>query len=428
MEKRFGGLWRHPDFMKLWSGQTISVFGSNITREGLPYAAVLVLAATPFQMGLLLASSALPVVLVGLMAGVWVDRLRRRPVMIIADLIRAVLVGSIPVAAFLGALGMAQLYVVAFLVGLLTVFFEVANHAYLPGLVEREHLVEANSKLGASSSIAEIGGPPLAGVLVQFLTAPIAIIIDAVSFVVSALLLGLIRRPEAAPDQPEQRPKIWPEIAEGLRLVRHTPILRALMIYTVCASFFGTFFGAFYALYALNELKLEPWIVGILVGLGGIGSLAGAALAGPVLRRFGLGRTMLWTLVLGHFLQILTPLAFGPKPVVILCMLLPQLFADGIYTIFLINELSLRQTIVPDRLLGRANASVQFLVGGVSLVGPLVAGLLGNLIGIRLCLLIAVIGFCLSTLPVIFSPIRHLRDFPAPAEEAEAAEAVTTSN
>ena len=202
MEKRFGGLWRHPDFMKLWSGQTISVFGSNITREGLPYAAVLVLAATPFQMGLLLASSALPVVLVGLMAGVWVDRLRRRPVMIIAVLIRAVLVGSIPVAAFLGALGMAQLYVVAFLVGLLTVFFEVANHAYLPGLVEREHLVEANSKLGASSSIAEIGGPPLAGVLVQFLTAPIAIIIDAVSFVISALLLGLIRRPEAALAQP----------------------------------------------------------------------------------------------------------------------------------------------------------------------------------------------------------------------------------
>ncbi len=415
--KNKAGLWRQPDFMKLWAGQTISVLGSNISREGLPYVAVLVLAATPFQMGILLAMGALPVLLVGLIAGVRVDRVRRRPVMILADIGRAFLVGSIPVAAILGVLGLTQLYIVTLLAGLLTVFFEVANRAYLPGLVQREHLLEANSKLGASEAIAEIGGPPLAGVLVQVLTAPLAIAFDALSFLASAGSLSLIRRPEAAPPRPEKAQKVWSQIQEGLSLTLGQPILRALVLCTVLSSFFGSFIGALYALYSLNELGLSPAIVGLLVGAGGIGSLIGAVLAGPAVRRFGLGPTLIGASLLGHICHLGIPLAGGPVWFIILCFVVAQLLGDSLMTIFLINEISLRQTITPDRLLGRANASLQFMAGAASLVGPLVAGLLGNLLGLRLTLLIAVIGLMLSIVPLFLSPVRHLHSFPASSEE-----------
>jgi MFS family permease len=407
-----GSLWQQRDFLKLWSGQTVSVFGSNITREGLPYAAILVLGATPVEMGLLVAARALPILLVGLIAGVWVDRLRRRPVMIVTDVGRAVLIGSIPVAALFGLLSMVQLYVVTLLAGLLTVFFDVANQAYLPSLVEREHVLEANSKLGASASIAEIGGPPLTGLLVQVISAPFAIALDAVSFLVSALLVRRIQHREEPPPPPEQRQKIWLEIKEGLRLVLQQPILRALMWYTIIFYFFVSFFSAFYVLYALNELKMEPGLVGLLIGLGGIGAMVGAVMAGRVARRFGLGKTLLWSMGIYSLLQLAIPLAGGSLAIVIGCYATAQLFGDTALTIFFINEVSLRQTIIPDRLLGRANASIQFLIGAVMLVGPLVAGPAGYLLGLRLTLFIAGLGLFTSIIPLFLSPVRHLHKWP----------------
>ena len=228
MRFRLTGLWRHPDFVKLWTGQTISLIGSQVTFLALPLTAVLVLNATPAQMGFLTAAGAIPSLLVGLFAGVWVDRHRRRPILIAADLGRAALLLLIPVAALLGVLRIEYLYIVAFLVGTLGLFFEVAHHSFLPSLVGREQLVEGNSKLEISDSVAEIVGPGLAGGLVQLVTAPIAIAVDAISFLISALFLGLIRTPEPAPKPPDEQQNIFGEVVEGLALVSGNALLRAI--------------------------------------------------------------------------------------------------------------------------------------------------------------------------------------------------------
>src|SRR5437763_5254338 len=227
MQLRLTGLWRNADFVKLWIGQTISHAGSGITGVALPLTAVLVLSATPVQMGILNALDGLAVLLIGLFAGVWVDRLRRRPVLIATDLGRALLLGSIPLAAFLHLLRIEQLYIVGALTAILTVFFNVADESFLPALLPQQDLVEGNSKLGASDSLAEISGPAVAGPLVQVLGGPVAILFDAVSFLCSALCIGLIRKPEP-PQSTAQQQSFWLEITEGLRLIMGNPLLRAL--------------------------------------------------------------------------------------------------------------------------------------------------------------------------------------------------------
>ncbi|MEI7555420.1 MFS transporter [Candidatus Chlorohelix sp.] len=417
MKIHLSGLWRKPDFMKLWTGQMISEFGSRITREGLPYAAVLVLAASPAELGFLTALTALPVLLVGLIAGVLVDRVKRRPVMIWCDIGRFLLVGSIPVAALFGLLTMWQLYVVALLVGTFTIFFEVASQSYLPSLVERENLVEGNSKLGASSSLAEICGPPLAGVLVQTLTAPIAMAFDAISYLFSALGVGLIRKPETKSISAHHEFNFWREVREGLAVVLSNPYLRPLAINSAISNFFGSFIGTFYVYYAVNDLKLEPGILGFIIGLGGIGALLGTLLATPTLKRLGLGNSLLVALFLGKLVPFLIPLAGGLPWLVIVCMALPQLLGDATMMVFLIHSTSLCQSVVPDRLLGRANASMQFLIGAISPIGPLAAGFLGSWLGVRLTLLIALVGMLSGGLAVIFSPLRTLREFPTMQQE-----------
>lgn len=400
--------------MKLWAAQTISAFGSRITREGLPLAAVLTLAASPGEMGLLIAIGAAPVVIVGLFAGVWVDRLRRRPILVAADLGRAFLLATIPLAALLGRLTIEHLYVVIALTGVLTVFFEVADNAYLPVLVSREHLVEGNSKLSATDSVAEVGGPALAGLLVQALTAPFAILFDAISFIFSALFLGAIRRPEPPP-QPQEQPNVWREIGQGLRLVVGNRILRALAGSQATGTFFGSFFGTLYGLYVVRTLGVPPGWYGILVGMGGIGGLLGALLAGRIVKRFGLGRTLIASLLAGHLLELAVPLAGGPLFVTIPLLMVVQLVADCLFTVHFIHETTLRQTIVPDDLLGRANASTGFLAGALTPLGALLAGALAEVTDPRLTLLIAVIGMATSSLWLIFSPIPSLRHHTAAA-------------
>ncbi|HEY7124699.1 MAG TPA: MFS transporter [Ktedonobacterales bacterium] len=414
---KLNGLWREPDFLKLWTGQTISKFGSYISGVALPLTALLVLAATPVQMGILVALEGAPVLLVGLFAGVWVDRLRRRPILIACDLGRALLLGSIPLAAALGVLRMEQLYLVAALAGIFTVFFDIANQSYLPALVERERLVEANSKLGSSDSLAEISGPALGGGLVQVLTAPFAIVIDALSFLGSALCVGAIRKPEAPSAPLEERQNVWREIVEGMGLVTRQPVLRALMGGMCTFEFFGGFFGTLYTLYAVRDLHMPPALVGALVGLGGVGALLGSFVVGWVVRRLGVGRALIGAMLFAATLQLLIPLARGPLALAVLMMAIPQVVGDIGWAVFLIGEVSLRQSVIPDRLLGRANASMQFFTRGVSPLGALLGGALGALIGARFTLLIAVCGILLGSLWLIFSPIRGLREHPAPAEE-----------
>jgi Na+/melibiose symporter-like transporter len=287
MRRHLTGLWKNSDFVKLWLGQTVSNFGSGITGIALPLTAVLVLAATPAPMGILGAVDGVSVLLIGLLAGVWVDRVRRRPLMIATDLGRAFVLSTIPLAALFGVLGLGQLYIVAALAGMLTVIFNVASPAFLPSLIPQESLIEGNSKLGMSDSLAEIGGPAVAGPLVQLISAPFAILFDALSFLFSACCLGLIHTKEPPPAQ-EQRKSLWYDLVEGLHLVLKNPLLRALAASAGIFSLFGNFVGALYALYVIRQLSAPPIFLGLLVATGGVSALVGAFVAERVIERFGL--------------------------------------------------------------------------------------------------------------------------------------------
>lgn len=412
MGLRLAGLWRNPDFARLWVAHTVSSLGTGITSQALPFTAILVLGASAGDMGLLAAASQLPFVFVTLFAGVWVDRLRRRPILIAADIGRAALLFTIPVAAVVGVLSLGQLFVVAMLVESLTLCFAVAYRSYLPALVQRERLVEANSKLSASGSVAEISGPALGGVLVQWLTAPFAILFDAASFLFSALFLGAIRTSEPPPRPAEERQGVRSEIVEGLQAVLRNPVLRALAACSGTFTFFGNFFHALYVLYAVRDHGMPPGIVGVLVGAGGIGALVGAFLVGPVTRRFGVGPTLMVSLTFSALVGSSILLVSGPLPLSIAVFFAAQLVGDVAIAIYLINDMSLRQAMSPDRLLGRVNASMAFLVGGLGPVGAVLGGVLGELIGARLALAIAVVAISLAPLWLFFSPARTLRELP----------------
>ena len=397
--------------MRLWLGQAVSEFGSVVTRDALPLVAVLTLQATPAQMGLLAALGMLPAFLIGLPAGAWVDRRRRRPIMIASDLTRAALLASIPAAFVLGALRIEQLYVVALLAGALDILFDTAYQSYLPSLVERENLVEGNSKLGATESIAEIGGSALAGALVQILSAPMTILIDAVSFLASVISVALIRKPEARP-QPSGPPNLRQEIVAGIGFVARQPLLRALVGAMATRAFFGNFYAALYSLYALRELNLTPAILGLLIASGGLGSLFGALLTQRAARRFGLGRALVGGMLVSELLGLLTPLAGGPLWLAAAMLWVPQFFGDASSTVFSIHATSLRQTITPDHLLGRMNATINFVLGSVATVGVLVGGLLGDVLGLRPAVWIAALGSGLAVAWLIASPLGSLHGMP----------------
>ncbi|HEX8036767.1 MAG TPA: MFS transporter, partial [Ktedonobacterales bacterium] len=377
--------------------------------------AVLTLAATPAEMGVLAAHGSLPVLLIGLPAGAWVDRLRRRPLLIAADVGRALLLFSIPIAALLHALRIEHLYLVAVLAGALTVFFDAADPAFLPAIVPPERLVEGNAKLGASDSLAEIAGPSLAGGLVHWLSAPIALAIDAATFIFSALCLAAIRTPEPAPArQAEQRQSIGSEIVDGLRVVLRQPLLRALAGTMATFTFFGNFIGTLYSIYLLRVLQVPTAVVGVLVGLGGVGALVGALLVEPVARRFGLGKTLIAAMAFYGCTGLLIPLAGGPPFIAVGMLAIGQLVGDVAIAVYLINDVSLRQSVIPSSMLGRANASMQVLERGIGPLGALLAGLLGGsiLLGMRGTILIGVLGVIASSLWLVFSPVRtlHIRE------------------
>lgn len=402
------GLWKDSDFVKLWLGRTVSHFGSGITGIALPLTAVLILGATPAQMGILAALDGVSVLVIGLLAGVWVDRVRRRPLLIATDLGRAVVLSTIPLAALLGVLRIGQLYLVAALAGMLTVIFNVASAAFLPSLIPQGSLVEGNSKLAMSDSLAEIGGPAVAGPLVQLISAPLAIIFDALSFLFSACSLGLIGKPEPPPAARGQSQSIWSDLVEGLRMVLKNPLLRTLAGSAGIFSLFGNFIGALYALYVIRQLGAPPIFVGLLIATGGVSALAGAFLAERVVQRFGLGRTVAVGLFMYGATGLLIPLAGGSVALALSLLFLSQLIGDASVSIYLIAEMSLRQSLVPANLLGRTNASIQFLSQGIAPVGALLAGTLGGLIGLRLTILIGVLGVMLAGTWLLLSAVRKV--------------------
>lgn len=414
MSARIPGLWRHSDFLKLWAGETVSQFGSLIGGMALQFAAILVLGASPIQIALLAIASRLPAFLAGPLAGAWVDRLRRRPIMIVADCGRALFLATIPAASLLGALRIEQLYAVAVVDGILTTFFDVAYQSYLPTLVTRDQLVEGNSKLAATASIAEIGGFGIAGWLVQLVTAPLAILVDATSFVASALAVWLIRAPESPPRSAEAHRSLWREAREGLLVVTGDPYLRAMAVTTVMFELSFQIVGAVINLYGLRELGFSPGVLGAIYGVGGASSLIGSLLAAPVAQRLGTGRAM----VAGVFMMGLSilwlPLAPGPTIVGALFLAAQQLFGDGCYMVYDINQISVRQAITPDRLLGRVNATVRVGGLGAMLLGALIGGVLGDTFGLRTALVVGGVGTILGAVWLGRSPVRSLRGTPEP--------------
>jgi MFS family permease len=418
-----GSLWRDRNFVALWSASTISVFGSLITRTALPFAAILVLGAGPLEISALRSAELIAALIVGLVAGAWVDRLRRRQIMIWADIGRAAILATIPIAfiaGILGVVGMPLLLVVTFAAALLTTFFDVADNAYLPTIVPRERLVGANSALTATGSIAEFSSFGIGGFLIQIFTAPIAIAIDAVTFIVSALLLGTIRRREPPPKPKAEREPVLREIRDGMRIVARSPVLRALAFSHGGTHVLWGVFGTGYLLFATQDLQLGPAAIGVIAGLGGIGSLAGSAMAPRLVRRYGIGRTILFGMLGFTLGNTLIPLAPG-SPVgaevgAILVgaafLVVQQLFGDAFATVYEITEVSLVQASVDDRILGRVNATIHTFTTLLTLAGAIGGGLIAAAWGLRAAFAVGLLGGVASMVVVWFSPVRFIRDAP----------------
>jgi MFS family permease len=421
-------LWRQRDFMKLWTGQSISQFGDEITLLAIPLLAINTLGAGPLEMGIFGVVRFLPWIFFTLPAGVWVDRMRRRPILIGADLARAALLGSIPLAFVGDWLTLIQVYVVAFAAGTLEVFFDVAYQSYLPSLVERDELVEGNSKLELSRAGSSVVGPTVAGFLIEAIRAPFAIAFDALSYLGAALFIGLIRRtePEPAKHDPAdgKRPTMWQEARAGIGYVFANPYLRSIAACTGTANLFGNVSGAVLILYIAREdgLNLSAGTIGLIFALGNVGVILGALTGGRVAKAIGVGPTIIASAVLAGAAAFAVPLAPREDPFWVL--VIGGVFLGYGVVAYNVNQVGLRQAITPDRMLGRMNATMRLIVWGTIPVGALIGGVLGSVLsnafgtaeGLQIVLWLAAIGGSLAFLPVLFSPVRTLREIPAQAE------------
>ena len=407
-------LWRHRDFVKLWSAQTISQFGDEVTGLALPLVAIITLGASPLEIGLLGTFQFLPFILLTIPAGVWVDRMRRKPVLIGADIGRALLLTSIPVAFIGGWLSIPQLYFVGFMVGCLEVFFDIAYQSYLPAVIEREQLTEGNAKLELSSSASSVIGPGVAGFLVELVRAPFAILFDALSYLGAVVMLLIIRRPEVPPAPHDAatgpRPSMRTEAIEGLRYVLGHRYLRSIAACTGTLNLFGNIGGVILLIYIINELGITAGTVGIIFAIANLGVLFGALTAERLARWIGIGPTIVWSAFISAFALI--PVAIAPREAPV-----PFLVASGVIgaataVIYNVNQVSLRQAITPERMLGRMNATMRFVVWGTIPIGSIVGGFLGGLIGLQATIWVGAIGSFLGFLPVFFSQVRTLRRIP----------------
>lgn len=417
---RLTGLWRNRDFVHLWGAATISTYGTLVTRTALPFVAILLLDASAADISLLVITELLPGFLLGLVAGAWVDRARRRPIMIAADLARGVLLLTIPLAALAGVLGFAQLYVVAALVSALSVFFDVAYQSSLPSIVRHDELIEANSKISAAGSVAEAAAFSSGGWLVQLLSAPLAVLVDAATFFASA---GLIARIPSAEEAPAARvdgvgaSSLRDEVLDGLRAVWRVPLLRGLVIAATGQNLAYGFIGTVYLLYVNQEVGFSPGILGLIFAVGGVSSFLGAMIAGRM-HHLGIGAVMIGSLLLAALGEAFTPLATAANAVGIAFLVSQQLLGDAALTVFEINQVSLRQAIAPPDVIGRVNASVRVGEFGALLAGTIAGGVLGEVIGLRGTLWFGVAATVLAALALALSPVRDVKRLPALPLEA----------
>ncbi|WP_239677268.1 MFS transporter [Natronosporangium hydrolyticum] len=406
------GLLADPDYRRLFASTSVSQFGFQITQLALPLVAIMALAASPFQVGLLTALSTASFLLLGLPAGAWVDRWRRRTVLIVGDLGRAVVLITVPVAWWAGVLTMSQLYVVAFLLGTFTVFFDVAYQSYLPHLVGRPNLVEGNSKLESVRALAQLGGPALAGQLIRWLTAPVALLLDAVAMAASAIFVARIRKPEPKP-APRPDAHLLREIGEGLRFVLGHRLLRPIAATTGTANLFGAAAMAVTLLFLERELGLNAGTIGLVITVASGGGLLGAIYARRLAGRFGQGPTIWAAIAFTAPFQLLMPLVAAPGWRLWVAAAGGFVASFGV-VVYNVTQVSFRQSITPDALLGRMNATIRFLVWGTLPIGGLLGGVLGELLGIRGALLAATVASCFAFLPAFCSPLRGMRRLPEP--------------
>ncbi|HEY8453889.1 MAG: MFS transporter [Micromonosporaceae bacterium] len=409
------GLLHDHDYRQLFAATTVSQFGFHITQLALPLVAIVTLGARPFEVGLLASLETLPFLLVGLPAGAWVDRVRRRSVLIAGDLGRAALLATIPLAWWQGVLTIWQLYAVGFLVGVLTVFFDVAYQSYLPHLVGRDNLVEGNARLESMRAVAQLGGPALAGQLIRLLTAPVALLLDALGMLASALFVVRIRKREP---KPERRPdaNLLREIGEGLRFVLGHRLLRAIAACTGSFNLFAGAYGAMLIVFLQRVVGADAGEIGLVMTITGSGGLLGAFLSRRFAAWVGQGPAIWLSAAVTAPFGLLMPLVAAPGWRLWLAAVGGFVVSVGV-VIYNVTQVSFRQGLTPDHLLGRMNATMRFLVWGTMPLGGLLGGVLGEWVGVRSALLIAALGTCLAFLPVFLSPLRSMRTLPTEPEE-----------
>ena len=405
-------LWQQRRFRLLWAGHTISAFGSQITPVALSVIATLTLQATPTQMAFLILLNYVPAVLFGMFAGVWVDRARKRRVMIISDLLRAAVLLAVPFAAGAGLLGMDLLYAITLLLAVGGVLFGVANVSFVPAIVTRRDLLSANSALSSSSAVARIAGPGLAGLLIQWLSAQLALLVDALSFVVSALALLGIHTQEAVAAPHEQRPPFFSALWEGLLVLVHQPYLRTIVLMAWSFDLGWNMLYAVYTLYVIRVLGLSPAAYGLIFSIGTLGALTASLLAGSITRRVGIGSTLLVAQVVMGAAALLIPAAQQLTPLALGLLILAELILSAASTLSGITAGSLIQATIPVQLLGRVQASRQALGLLPAVIGTALGGLIGSVWGIAPTVLL---GACLGSVSFVWllvSPLRRVQQLP----------------
>lgn len=385
-----------PDFYKLWLSRTVSSFGSQITTVALPLTAVLVLQATPTQMGWINAFQQLPMAVFGLVAGVWVDRQRRKPILVLSDFAQGALLLSIPIAAYYDWLSLTQLAVVGFAAGSFKVVEGVADRAYLPSILPKQRLLEGNSKLWLSYSLAQTAGPGVAGGLVSALTAPFAIVFDAFSYFASGLSVMSIRRREPIPKRSGEL-QVLTNVRFGLREVKRHPVLRPLVLCGGMHNICSTMIVTVYFLYLARDLEIKPYVLGGILIAGGLGSLLGSAAAARMVGLFGSASTLIIVQVASGVARLLIPLAAGSLLSIVAVLAVSEFLLGSARSVFNITQISLRQSIIPSESLGRVNASIGFVLWAFTPLGALAAGFLAGGIGLRNTLWIAAAGVLLAT-------------------------------
>jgi MFS family permease len=421
-------LWRHGDYMRLWSAATVSLMGSQVSLIAIPFIAAIFLNSSPFQIALVPAVEMLPFVLFTLPAGAWLDRVRRRPVLIAGDIGRGVALLTIPLAYAAGALTIWQLYAVAFVTGSLTVLFDVADQSYLPALLDREDLVEGNAKLQLPSVAAQTAGTALGGGLISLVAAPFAVIVDAVSFFASGGLLSLIRRPEQKPARSVgadgSTSSLRTEIAEGLRYVLGNKHLSRIAGSTATSNLGTSIAFAVFPFFVYRELGLSPALIGAALGIGSLGILAGAVAAAPLGRRFGVGPVIVGSMFItgpAAFLVVFLPAPdLSPSTAAVSAAVLAagallvtqQLLMSFSAVVYNVGQVSYRQAITPLTMQGRMNATMRFIVWGAMPLGSVIGGVLASVITVRATILVGALVASTAFLWVLFSPVRTLREIP----------------